>query len=73
LTASEKATLININSFFWNKELNDGKVSLKRIDEATVIDSYDDRHITEAISSIRVPDEIFDEAKRMFGDKVLRC
>jgi hypothetical protein len=64
---------IYINSFFWNKELNDGKVSLKRIDEATVIDSNDGRHITEAISCIRVPDEIFDEARRMFGDKVLRC
>lgn len=70
LTASEKTSLIKINDYFWNKELGDGKISLKRIDEATVIDSYDGGSIRDAISCIRVPDKAFDEARELFGDKV---
>ena len=72
LTPAEKVSLAKINSFFWNKELNDGKISLKRIDEATVINSYDDNPIKDAIAHIYVPDKAFDEARELFGDKVLK-
>ena len=72
LNAQEKQGLLNINSFFWSKELNDGNISLRRVDEATVIEAFEGKHISDYITSIRVPKEAFQDASKIFGDKVLR-
>jgi len=70
LNSQEKENLLNINPFFWNKELSDGNLSLKRVDEATVIEAFEGKHISEYITTIRVPEEAFEEAEKIFGDKV---
>lgn len=71
LTDAEKQTLLAIDDRFWSKEVSDGNTSLRRIDHAQVIDSFEGRHIAEVISSVMVPAAAFDEARGLFGDKVV--
>lgn len=71
LTDEDKLMLLNIDSKFWSKKISDDKVSFRRVDDASVIDSFDGRHISEIISAVIVPTEAYNEAKDLFGDKVL--
>lgn len=71
LTDRERETLLSIDRTFWNKELSDGKTSFRRVDDACVVDRYGGRHIAESIFSIVVPPEAYEEARDLFGDKVL--
>lgn len=70
LTDSEKQVLLGIDERFWSKELSDGEDTFRRVDDAFVIETFDGRHITEAISTVLVPPEAYDEARNMFGEKV---
>jgi hypothetical protein len=70
LTTDEINTLLNIDAGFWAKALFDGKVSFRRVDEAQAIESFEGNHIAEMISTIIVPAEACDEARKIFGDKV---
>jgi hypothetical protein len=71
LTDVERRALLTIDEGFWSKEVSDGKVSLRRIDDARVIDNFEGRHIAEVISTVMVPASAYDEARGLFGDKVL--
>jgi hypothetical protein len=71
LTNSEKNTLLDIDSKFWSKQLSDGTVSFRRADDALVIETFDGKHVSEIISTVIVPPEAFDDAKLVFGDKVM--
>jgi hypothetical protein len=71
LTDSEKRDLLNIDNIFWSKELSDGKVLSRRIDDAAIIEMFEGKKINEMISAILVPSELYDEARALFGDKVI--
>lgn len=71
LTNEEKYQLLKINPRFWSRELSDGKITLSRKDEAAVIETFDEKHISDLISAVRVPKEAFEEAKTLFGVKVI--
>jgi len=71
LTDFEKHSLLSVNNRFWSKEVSDGNVSIRRADDACIIDRFEGKHIAEAISAVVVPTEAYDEAKSVFGDKVL--
>jgi hypothetical protein len=71
LTEAEKSTLLGIDQRFWGKVLSDGKISSRRVDDAQVIEKSDDKHVSELIHSVIVPKEAYDDAKAIFGEKVL--
>lgn len=70
LKEEEKMKLESINAHFWNRELNDGKIILRRKDEAVVIEEYWDGHISKLITKVRVPKEAEAAARHLFEDKV---
>ncbi len=71
LKNDEKFTLLDINNHFWSKELNDGNTSFRRVDNADVIETFQGKHLATLIEAIIVPPEAYDEAKSMFGEKVI--
>ncbi len=71
LTDFEKHSLLSIDNKFWSKEVSDGNASIGRVNDACVIDRFEGKRITEAISAVVVPTEAYDEAKGVFGEKVL--
>lgn len=71
LTNEEKAILIEINPTFWQRELKDDTISLKRVDEAVIIESYWGGHISNLITKIRVPQSAYEKACEIFPGKVI--
>jgi hypothetical protein len=71
LTNVEKHMLLTIDNRFWSKEVSDGKTSLRRIDDACVISRFEGKDITDAICAVIVPVGVYEEAKGIFGDKVV--
>ncbi|MEO5953214.1 MAG: hypothetical protein ABIQ44_12180 [Chloroflexia bacterium] len=70
LMDSEKATLLSINERFWSGLISDGKVSSRRVDDTYVIDSFEDKPVTDRISAVIVPVEAYEQARELFGNKV---
>jgi hypothetical protein len=71
LKDDEKLNLLKINNRFWSKELNDGSTSFRRVDNADVIETFQGKHLATLIEAVIVPPDAYDEAKSMFGEKVI--
>ena len=70
LTEDEKQRLINIDRYFWERKIQVGNDSHRRVDFARTIKNLGQKPIIDFISKIWVPKETYDSAKIAFGDKV---
>jgi hypothetical protein len=52
------------------KEIRDDKGSLRRVDEACVLDEFRGKRIVDFLSAVIVPNIAIDQARKIFGDKV---
>ncbi len=73
LTDNEKLQVQATDERFRNRVIADNEGSLRRIDEAVVIDVFEDRKIVEFISTVFVPSAAYDRAKAILGDIVARA
>jgi hypothetical protein len=71
LSNDERTLVFDIDTDFWTKEISDDKTTFRRIDDAYVIGNFEGAPISELISAVIVPPEAFDEAKSIFGDRVI--
>jgi hypothetical protein len=69
LTEVEKQRVIEIDRRFWTTAI--GTPPTRRIDMAHVIRQFGDGPVTDAISRVIVPPAAVDDARQLFGDKVV--
>ncbi|MBX5455077.1 MAG: hypothetical protein K6U10_14230 [Acidobacteriia bacterium] len=69
LTEVEKQRVIEVDPRFWTTEI--GTPPTRRIDKAHVIPQFGDGPVTDAISRVIVPPAAVDDARQLFGDKVV--
>jgi hypothetical protein len=70
LRPEEKKKLLEIDGGFWSREVKDASGTFRRVDQAFIIDQFENRSISDFISSAIVPPAAAADARRLFGDKV---
>lgn len=69
LSNDEKEKILRVDTNFWSRVT--GKPPRRRIDSAQAISLFNGGPLHEAISRVTVPDSVREEAKKLFGAKVI--
>jgi hypothetical protein len=70
LSDAEKTIVSKIDERFWLREDIVDQTSVKRIDQAAVLNDFQDKSVVDRIKSVFVPPEAVDLARRFFGERV---
>jgi hypothetical protein len=70
LSEAEKKMLISTDERFWTRELRDERGSFRRVDEAQVIEKFQDKPVEAMVQAVFVPPAAYDRAVALFGDRI---
>ena len=71
LTPDEKARIAAIDPRFWNWDHNISNETSKRIDRALVLNPFNGKSVTDSASRIIVPLDALEQARELFGERVV--